>query len=57
MLAILIIISLLITIIGLVKVHRDGNYETIWGAMLLFGAIVTLILAVASIGYFLFLSI
>jgi hypothetical protein len=48
-----IVISLLTGLFGLFMVNQVGNYETIWGFLMVGGAVMTLILSLVSIGSFL----
>lgn len=54
-LLILILISVLVTVMGTIKVNQCDSYENIWGAMCIFGGIITIILLVVGLVYSIFL--
>jgi hypothetical protein len=51
-LAILIVIALVVAFFGLYMVNKVGNYETVWGFMMIWGAIATAVLSVISVVMF-----
>lgn len=48
-----IIISLVVGLFGLYMVNKVGNYETVWGFLMVAGAVLTVFLTIISVGMFL----